>query len=207
MQMFGWISVWFATLDLFVTQVILRLVKVAAFKGNNVPLKDTTTLQLKFRLLAGLTPDQVFDPTILAEIQEHIGEALEVGEFRNRCIHDQWVFNDAEIAAGRISRIRLTRLEKWNTESETVAYNLDDLGHFLNRIGALQNKFGAWWKRLPDGPLRENVETVWGMPIRGNPRCGPVSRPCHPPRPQVSSSAGRPPPVPFVPPGVTEQAV
>jgi predicted RNA-binding Zn-ribbon protein involved in translation (DUF1610 family) len=147
-ELFGWISMYFATVDFLVTETILRLVYRDKVDWANA-LSDRTTLGGKFRLLQRLRPDQVTDPTILREVQDQLPEALAISEMRNRFTHDNWMFDQALIATGRIGKIRLTGLDRWGLTTELTEYRIDELAEFFGRIGEMQQRFASLNSRLP----------------------------------------------------------
>lgn len=151
-QVFGHISVFFTTLDFFVTATLLQLVDKDK-RVRAIAMADRTTLQQKFRLFEKLEERQVIDHALLGEIKSILPRALTVGERRNRFVHDLWKFAPNDISAGRIGRSRIQGLDRWTVrvvqEEETT---IDELYTFLREIGTLQKDFGAFLGRLPPLP-------------------------------------------------------
>jgi hypothetical protein len=125
-QVFGHISVFFATWDFIVSLLISRL--------------------------STLKPDETVNPELLARVQPVLPTAIEISNKRNRFIHDQWVFKPDGIRDGVIHRFSL-RLTEGPTgrlvEGEPEKYTLPELYEFLNEIGRQQEIFAAFLNELP----------------------------------------------------------
>jgi hypothetical protein len=132
-QVFGHISVYFATFDFLTTLTILRLVD-GRIVDQSLRMNDRNTLQQKFRLIERLEPHHVTNLAVLQELQGLLPEAVSVGETRNRFIHDQWMFAPDAIPTGRITRIRLEGLESGMFRLVSEETTLADLYAFLGRI-------------------------------------------------------------------------
>ncbi|MBN1292662.1 MAG: hypothetical protein JXB48_12550 [Candidatus Latescibacteria bacterium] len=144
-QVFGRICIFFATLDFFVSEVIIRLIKT----NRQIQLSENMTLGQKFKIISDLSPDQVIDPDILFDIKKILPEAIDVSRERNRYIHDQWVFNPELISKGKINRFTLNFPPQTAYINKQTELTINDLDAFLKRIGELQKKFGAFLDRLP----------------------------------------------------------
>jgi hypothetical protein len=149
LQVFGHISVFFATLDFWVTLTIIQLVDKSKINLSS-KITDKTTLQQKFRLIEKLKPEDVIDPISLSDLQKLLSQALVIGEKRNRFIHAQWIFDANNIAAGKISRLELQGIGSGTIGFKTIEdTTLDDLHTFLNEIGEMQQQIGSISSRLP----------------------------------------------------------
>ncbi len=143
-EVIGRISVSFATLDFFTSELIRRLLPID--KKSQIPFTNRTTLGKKFNILEKMTDEKVIDSDVLADVHKVITEAQEVSLERNRYIHDQWVFNPKKISQGKIVRLKMDVSTNYNEETELTLRELYD---FLNRIGELQKQFAGFLKRLP----------------------------------------------------------
>jgi hypothetical protein len=147
-QVFGKINILFATLDFLVTQTIFQLVN-----DSNIHLlskiTNKTTLQNKFRFIKDLNPEEVVNLSVLSELKNLLPKAFEVGESRNRFIHDLWVFNPTTIPAGKIKRVEIKSLENKMFDFLENETNLDELNIFLQELGNMQIKIDSISKRLP----------------------------------------------------------
>jgi hypothetical protein len=146
----GFISVLFATLDLIISLVILRLQGWA--KGHATPFSDRTTLGQKLTILGKLTSEQVTDPDALLSLQQHLPRAQAIAEERNRYIHDQWIFEAKLIAQGKIKRARLVN----GSITDDQELTLHDLNAFAREIGDLQAVFDATLRSLDPRSLRDS---------------------------------------------------
>src|SRR5260221_5926104 len=100
-QVIGEFTIFFATLDFFVSELILRIVHREGVT-TKLPFRATDTLAEKLRILECLTPEQVANDELLAEIKNVLPEAQAASRERNRYIHDQWVFSPDIIREGKI---------------------------------------------------------------------------------------------------------
>ncbi|TKC57691.1 hypothetical protein FBD94_20680 [Pedobacter hiemivivus] len=114
-----------------------------SYKAVKQPLKDSTTLGVKLKLLDALGEQDVISSVVLQQIKLVLPEAFKVANERNRFMHDQWVFAPQTLENGIINRMSLTDLKNWNTvPTAEVPYTYSDLEDLLRRIGALQHTFG-----------------------------------------------------------------
>lgn len=147
-QVFGHITIFYATWDLFTTILIARLVK----PEYDVP-DQNSTLGAKLHFLEMLKKDRVVNADLLAKIQAELPESQEVSRQRNRFIHDQWVFEPEAVAQGRIKR-RALRIEKgWGvrlTALDPIEFHISQLYSFLRVIGEQQKKFANYMSELPE---------------------------------------------------------
>jgi len=105
-------------------------------------MSDRTTLQQKFRIIETLRPDQVIDPSLLADIQSFISDALVIGEKRNRYIHDLWVFDAENVKKGKLTRHRIKDLDNWKFSTAVEEEPLiTDLENFLIKRRELLNRY------------------------------------------------------------------
>lgn len=141
-QILGQISVFFATLDVLTTSVILALVKKEKFSELK-PLSDNTTLQQKLLWIKRLNEGCVKNTEALNELKGFIDEAIKVAEERNRYIHDQWLFNPEKIVEGRTTRFKLIGLKNFTCNFEPKDFSLDDFYLFKDEIAKLQIKMGS----------------------------------------------------------------
>ena len=139
LRIIGHISFFFATLDFFVSEVMILLT-------GRVPFCDTATLGQKFDLLFKLKAGDVTNAGILLDLQVELPRAQAVAKERNRYIHDQWIFDPQLVAAGRIRRLKLVYGPPPQLVKEDFA--MSDLEAFLREIGTLQQVFGKALKVL-----------------------------------------------------------
>jgi hypothetical protein len=149
MQVFGHISVFFATLDFIVTQGLVRLLTPEARDKAKIKTLSKGTLPEKLIIIQNLSPNDVIDPGVLDKLRTLLPEALEAGQKRNRLIHDQWEFNDQNIANGKIRRLTLRWLPDGRVDLQIDETTIDELYEYLNEIGSLQIQFSAIFKQLP----------------------------------------------------------
>ncbi|HEV2945755.1 MAG TPA: hypothetical protein VGX70_00170 [Gemmataceae bacterium] len=148
-QVFGHISVFFATWDFIVTQGLVRLMTIEARRNKKNKFGDRTTLQRKLEIIKDLLPKEVIDKTVLEQLQALLPEALVAGEKRNRFTHDQWEFNDENIQIGKIRRLTLKWLENGLVSPEYAETTFNELKQYLDQIGSLQIRFSSIMKQLP----------------------------------------------------------
>lgn len=140
-QIFGHISVFYSTLDFFVTVFIFDIVN-EEYKSINRPLRDDTTLGTKLRIIKELEESNVTSIESLQKSRIFIDEAILVSKERNRFIHDNWSFAPTDLNQGRISRMSLINLGKWGIDTEhSDFYTMEDLENLLSRLGKLQCDF------------------------------------------------------------------
>ena len=153
-QKIGHITVFFSTLDFFVTRFIIELV-TDDYKATKPSLNDNTTLGAKLARIEKLQDQDVISPQVLQHIKNFLPEAMEVSRIRNRFMHDQWVFNPETLAKGIINRVEFTDLKGWNTDSKLpMPYTEKDLEDVLSRIGALQTVFANAVETLQRPPAK-----------------------------------------------------
>lgn len=150
-QVFGHISVFFATLDFFVTAIITRMVR-----PENIALRrlERATLGQKLQYLADLHEEETFHPEICKRVQKAIPAALTIAELRNRFIHDLWKFAPDDVAQGVLERLNLRPGQKGAVVTFDFCkerYSLEQMYDLLKDIGRLQHTFAAFLDELP-GP-------------------------------------------------------
>src|SRR5260370_37572387 len=136
MQVFGHISVFFATLDFIVTHGLVRLLTAEARDKAKIKTLSNGTLPEKLIIIQNLSPNQVIDPTVLAHLKSLLPEACKAGKKRNRLIHDQWEFNDQNIANGKIRRLTLRWFPDGRVSLQFDETTLAELYEFLKEIGS-----------------------------------------------------------------------
>jgi hypothetical protein len=132
-QEIGHISVFFATLDFFVSILIDQI----TINPQAISLAGTSTLAQKFRFLSKLNSEEVRDIVKLNEVKKYLSRAKMAAQERNRYIHDQWVFAPDLIPQGRIRRSRYSS-KRWDTKE----LSMSDLIAFRAELGELQKIFG-----------------------------------------------------------------
>ena len=140
-QILGHITIFFSTLDIMTTKLILELV-TEEYKSKNRPLNERATLKARFRLLQSLKDHDVKSVEAITVIREFLSEALEVAEERNRFMHDQWEFKEENLIEGFINRCKSVGLVEWKLKNEKVKYTIPELTALLNRIVKLQIMVG-----------------------------------------------------------------
>lgn len=147
-QIFGHITVFYSTLDFFVTMFILELVS-SDYKASNQPLKDSTTLGQKLRIIEKLGDKDVISKEILRDTKTFLVEAILVANERNRFMHDQWEFHPDNLEKGIIRRMAIVGLKDWKPSlRDSEPYTEADLRTLLARIGRLQTQFADAAKKL-----------------------------------------------------------
>jgi hypothetical protein len=143
-QVFGHISVFFATWDILLTMLLVRLVR----EEIELPDLARATLGQKLRFLEGLTSGQVSRPEVLDRLFKILPDAIAVSEERNRFIHDQWVFAPSGIPNGEITRITFQSIpgRRFNTIEKKLS--IRDLNAFLRSVGHQQQIFGSFLTEL-----------------------------------------------------------
>ncbi len=144
----GQISVFFATWDFVLTTIIVRLVR------PDIPIPDLerSTLGQKLKILGSLSHETVTVPRLLDRIREALPAASGITNERNRFMHDQWVFNPANISIGKIERLTLNIGEypAGRTYSfDKREFRIEDLYIFLSAVGEQQKVFAALLEDLP----------------------------------------------------------
>ena len=134
-KLLGRISVLFATLDLLVTELILKIAKNESAKLD-LP-SETATLGTKLRFLEKAPVSTKFAMNVVNSVNSILHDAIKIADERNRYIHDQWIFDPASICEGRIDRVRLTSS---GLKERTTIY-ITDMVKFANKIAAVQRPF------------------------------------------------------------------
>jgi hypothetical protein len=150
-QIFGHISVFFATWDFFVTAIITRLVRPQLIKLRRL---EGSTLGQKLHYLQGISEEETVSPDVCRRLQAALPTALEIAELRNRFIHDLWKLAPEDVDHGAIERLtlKLGQEECGVTFAfATERYSLEQLYEFLNQIGEQQRVFSGFLTELP-GP-------------------------------------------------------
>jgi len=150
-QVFGHISVFFATWDMFTALLIVRLVRPEC----EIP-PSNSTLGKKLMFLERLNDDQVVNPELLTRIQTDLPDSKEVSRKRNRFIHDQWVFEPTLIAQDKIKRCTLRMEQNMGIRfapMDQEEYHITDLYKFLETVGEQQKKYFGFAQELPETTL------------------------------------------------------
>jgi len=137
-EMLGRITVFYATLDLLVSKLYLEL--ILSDKASNV--NDTDLLPTKFKALKSLKETDVVSVVALDEIKMFADDAISLAKTRNRFLHDQWVFNPNDLAAGEIRRIKLSGIKERMLKTESCTHSYQDLEDLLKNLGEMQEKVG-----------------------------------------------------------------
>ena len=140
-QIFGHISVFFATWDFFVTTIITRLVCPDRI---NLKRLEGATLGQKLHYLQDVGEEDTVNPELFRRLQAALPKALKIAEMRNRFIHDLWKFAPEDVNRGAIERhtLRLGQLDSGVTfEFVLERFSLEQLHEFLAEIGEQQLVF------------------------------------------------------------------
>lgn len=143
-RVIGRISVTFATWDLFLSDILVRL-----RPGKPLCFKETDTLGRKLQRLEALKRKEVCDPHLLDELVAHLPKAKSIAHERNRYIHDLWVFDEDLIASGRIRRGVLTF--KPDIHIERKELTIQELESFCEAIWSIQKPFADAAQKLHPG--------------------------------------------------------
>lgn len=147
-QAIGHISVFYATWDILLTTLYIRLLK----DNNSISLKkikDILTLNQKLHLVNKLEDKDVIDSSILKDFKANFKKLIEIGKERNRYIHDYWVFKEDLIPHGKIERHRIKGLGNKIVTWSEIELSIEDLYSFLNKVGDMQKFIGSLVDRLP----------------------------------------------------------
>jgi hypothetical protein len=148
-EVFGLISVQFATLDVFVTLSILRLVAHDQ-RVKKIAMNNRTTLGQKIRIIQRLESRNVVKHDVLVQLHQLLPTALILSEKRNRFIHDLWLFDPEAVWIGKITRLTIEQLPNWKfAPTRAEEHSLDSLREFVNEIGSMQKSFAAILEKLP----------------------------------------------------------
>jgi len=158
-QIIGKISIVFATLDFFTTQLIFRLISAEYY--DDLGITDSTTLGQKLKKLEKLKEENIDYPAALVELRKILPKAISFAEERNRYIHDQWVFTESEISYGKIFRVRIRRKNNLNINFSDVEENktliIEDLNDFCDEIINMQVEIKKIVESIP--PInRDNIK-------------------------------------------------
>lgn len=145
LEIFGLISVRFATLDFLATNLFFNLV-VSKNKINSID--DKTTLGQKLKLLKELKPKDVKDGNILKELSGFIQEAIKIAEERNRYMHDQWVFDKEKISLGKISRFKIIKVGLHFKIIKDKELAIEEINDFSEKIYRMQGFFGQLLEKM-----------------------------------------------------------
>lgn len=141
-QIFGHITVFYATLDFLISAFIIEIL-TDSYKRSHKPFDSSSTLGKKFHYIKNIQKVDVISERILADAHSIIDEALDIANERNRFIHDNWMFSPNDLINDRIRRTTITLEDSWNFKVDhSEAYTEHDLTQLLQRIGQLQMKFG-----------------------------------------------------------------
>jgi hypothetical protein len=147
-QIFGHISVFFATWDFLVTTIITRLVCPQRIELKRL---EGATLGQKLHYLQGIGEADTVNPELYRRLQAVLPKALKVAELRNRFIHDQWKFAPEDVNRGVIERhaLKLGQVDSEVTFAfVSERYSLEQLYEFLGEIGEQQQVFCAFLSAL-----------------------------------------------------------
>ena len=156
-KVFGHISVFFATLDFFVTYFIMQLVngKLLNLEKKQIDSLSDRTLGQKFQFLKKIKEGDVKDGKVWSGLQKFLDDAIKLSEKRNRFIHDQWVFDNNAIKKGEIALHKLILCEVISGKQNSVGvktqkenYTIDQLYSFLSEVGAMQGRFAELSKSI-----------------------------------------------------------
>jgi hypothetical protein len=141
-KIIGHITIFYATLDFFVTRFIFESV-TEEYKSKNKPMTDFITLGQKLDLISNLQDIDVKSADALKQAKLSMDEAKAVAKERNRFIHDLWKFDPRDLENGQITRMSQINLKTWKYDFKVSdAYTEQDLYGLLGRIGHLQKIFG-----------------------------------------------------------------
>lgn len=157
-QIIGKISVVFATLDFFASQLLFRLMSAEGY--DNLKINDTTTLGQKFKKLSEIKDEDVDYSLALVGLRKILPEAVAVAEERNRYIHDQWIFIESEISSGKIHRAKLKRKNNLNINVSDFEIakilKIEDLNAFCDKIVNMQVRI----KKIVESIPTINIDNV-----------------------------------------------
>jgi hypothetical protein len=138
-KILGKISVFTATTDVLITEMLFALVSKEKFVELD-PLDDNSTLTQKLYWIKKLEKENVKDEELLRKVHLFIDEAIRIFKERNRYVHDHWIFKPEYIAQGKIQRSRLLLKDDSIKFEEPKDFDLNDLYLFCNEIGEIQKK-------------------------------------------------------------------
>ena len=149
-KVFGNITVYFATLDFLVSELIMRLLPTPPNAHQlKPPYNERSTLGQKLNILREMTAEHVVHPELLTRVQTILPEAIEVSEKRNRYMHDLWVFDPTMICKGEIGRLQIEITKGWLPSFKNNHHTIAELNEFLKILGRQQKTFGGFLNELP----------------------------------------------------------
>jgi hypothetical protein len=123
-RIIGKISVCFAALDMFTSQLLRDLTKREP--SSELPFPVNATLGRKLHLLKDMNPEDTINLDVLTEFKNFLPEALKIADERNRYIHDMWIF-DRSLPSGRMRRVQMTYQ---GIEDGDTVLSIEDLNRF-----------------------------------------------------------------------------
>ena len=151
-KLLGKISVLFATLDFFVTEVILKIEKNEV-DDFDLPRKNAT-LGNKLRFLQDLKISSEFGLKTIRSLSYIFPEAIAISDERNRYIHDIWIFEENSISNGVIDRVRLTS----SGLKERSSLSIDEIKEFEIKVKSIQHPFVSVLNATSLSSLRQSPE-------------------------------------------------
>jgi len=134
-RLLGRISVKFATLDLMVTELMLKLIQRE--EDNFDRPWEQATLGKKLKYLQDTQFTSEYGVKIKILLSDILEKAIEIAKERNRYIHDQWIFDPNSITNGLIDRIRLTS----SGLKERSSLSIEDIKEFERKLAFIQRPF------------------------------------------------------------------
>ena len=138
-QIFGEISVQFATLDFFVTALLCNLcISTLAPK-----LRERATLGQKVTYLGSLSPKEVVDPGVLHQLSSVLASLRNVADVRNRYTHDLWMMAQEDVRAGSLRRLSIQIAPTFDIRlSNEEPTTIHEMRALIDNIQALQRQVG-----------------------------------------------------------------
>lgn len=136
LQLIGHVTVFYATLDVFVATLCHSLIPYGSVDRRR--LRGAMTLGQRAKLLGELDSESVTNPDALREFQSRLPEIIELSEIRNRFIHDQWNFNQENLARGEIVSLRFEFGRDGGLLTENTHYTAATMRALLKRVGEAQ---------------------------------------------------------------------
>jgi hypothetical protein len=157
-QIIGRVSIVFATMDFFATQIIFRL--TSAEEYESLKIGDNTTLGTKLYKMNKINAIDNTYPSVINELRKILPKAIAISKERNRYMHDLWIFKESDICNGEICRVRPRRKNSLNINTSdmdnNVTLKIHDLYSFCDEIIKIQNAM----RKIADSIPSVNIDNI-----------------------------------------------
>ena len=144
----GLIAIQFSTLDFAVTVMLNNLI-TEHHEAAAIITNDITSLRAKLELSANLAKVKLADPKLKKDFADFCKAALKHRDWRNRLLHDLWIFEEPGLTRGEIKRQELRRLFAQGFKFNPVVHTLDELQRFSDELAKFISRTLALYDRMP----------------------------------------------------------